>query len=76
MFKWLRKLFGENDGDELNELNAATRRAEALANLPPLAEEEIRLIRSKDIIQAIKLYKDRTGADLKTAKAKIDSYIE
>ena len=45
----------------------------ASASLPELNAVEIQLIADGRMINAVKNYKDRTGVDLKTAKAAIDA---
>ena len=43
------------------------------ASLPELNAVEIQMIAEGRVIYAVKNYKDRTGVDLKTAKAAIDA---
>ena len=43
------------------------------ASLPELNAAEIQMIAEGRVIYAVKNYKDRTGVDLKTAKAAIDA---
>ena len=45
----------------------------ATASLPELNAVEIQMIAEGRVIYAVKNYKDRTGVDLKTAKAAIDA---
>lgn len=45
----------------------------ATASLPELNAVEIQMIAEGRMIYAVKTYKDRTGVDLKTAKAVIDA---
>ena len=45
----------------------------ASASLPELNAVEIQMIAEGRMIYAVKTYKDRTGLDLKTAKAAIDA---
>lgn len=45
----------------------------ASASLPELNAVEIQMIAEGRMIYAVKTYKDRTGVDLKTAKAVIDA---
>ena len=48
----------------------------ATASLPELNAVEIQMIAEGRVIYAVKNYKDRTGLDLKTAKAAIDAARE
>ena len=48
----------------------------ATASLPELNAVEIQMIAEGRVIYAVKNYKDRTGVDLKTAKAAIDAARE
>ena len=45
----------------------------ATASLPELSAGELQMIAEGRVIYAVKNYKDRTGVDLKTAKAAIDA---
>lgn len=47
--------------------------ASSPASLPELNAVEIQMIAEGRVIYAVKNYKDRTGVDLKTAKAAIDA---
>lgn len=46
------------------------------ASLPELNAEETQMVTEGKMIYALKTYKDRTGVDLKTAKAAIDAARE
>ena len=46
------------------------------ASLPELNAAEIQMVAEGRMIYAVKTYKDRTGVDLKTAKAAIDAARE
>lgn len=45
----------------------------ATASFPELSAAELQMIAEGRIIYAVKAYRDRTGVDLKTAKAAIDA---
>lgn len=50
--------------------------ASSPASLPELNAAEIQMVAEGKMIYALKTYKDRTGVDLKTAKAAIDAARE
>ena len=45
----------------------------ATASFPELSATELQLIAEGKVLNAVKAYRDRTGVDLKTAKAAIDA---
>jgi ribosomal protein L7/L12 len=58
--------------DELETLIADASAELKRRNLPPVNEEETMMIVGAQPIQAIRMYKDRTGCGLRDAKAMID----
>ena len=45
----------------------------ATASFPELSAAELQMIAEGRVLKAVKAYRDRTGVDLKTAKAAIDA---
>ncbi|MDU0347572.1 hypothetical protein [Actinomyces sp. MRS3W] len=71
LFAWL---FGRKQSSKPAQtpVPAPAAATESVVSPPPNAEE-LQLVASGKLIMAVKAYRERTGADLKTAKAAIDA---